>query len=293
MMVLGYIAARYLQTKSEHIAGLMLYIITPVVFFTSVMGTPLEPSTIIAPILVWSICLLNCLLFYGLGKWFLQDNRANLLALAVATGNTGYFGIPVALILLGTDNLSTYVTCMIGAALFENSMGYYIAAKGHYPARECLLKVLRLPALYAFVSACLLNISGLGLPVVFDSFTASMRGAYTVLGMMIIGMSIAGTRRLVFDKTFAGLTFVGKFICWPLWAMAFIALDKALFGIFNDTIYQSLLLISIVPVAANTVVIAIMVKGDSKQVAMVTLLSTLFALCYIPVMSAVLLTLPS
>ncbi len=286
-MGLGYLSARWFASKSEHFAGLMLYIITPIVFFSGVMGTPLKPEAIFIPLLVWCICLCNCLLFYQLGRRLFRDSRANILSLVVATGNTGYFGIPVALLLFGEDNLSIYITCMFGTALFENSMGYYMAAKGYRGARESFLRVLRLPSLYAFFLGFALNINGFQIPALFDPFVDGMRGTYSILGMMLIGMSMAGTSLLGKDHLFTGLSLIGKFVCWPIWIGLVIWLDSQVLHLFSPLVYQSLFLVAIVPVAANTVVIAILVKANYKQVAAVTLLSTLVGLFYIPLMTAV------
>lgn len=84
-------------------------IVTPIVIFSGVMSAPIRPELIILPILVWLVgmCLSFC--FLKIGKLYFKDERANILAMTVGTGNTGYFGIPVALILFGPDARAVYI----------------------------------------------------------------------------------------------------------------------------------------------------------------------------------------
>ncbi|MDX5298580.1 MAG: AEC family transporter [Gammaproteobacteria bacterium] len=282
-IALGWIAARYLEASGRHIAGIMLYIITPSVIFSGVMQAELTPARLLLPFGVWFLCIVLSTLFLTLGKRLLGDNRANILALAIATGNTGYFGIPVALLLFGPDILGLYILCMLGTTLHENSVGFYIAARGRYPIRECLFRVLRLPSLYAFLLAAALNMAGQGIPTLFQPWFDSLRGAYSVFGMMIIGMGISGFRNLAGDWRFTGLTFLGKFLVWPALALL---LWQVRLGGYDDSVYRCLFLVSITPVAANTVVIATLLDTHTRQVAGTTLLSTLFALIWIPLMVA-------
>jgi hypothetical protein len=283
---LGWIAGRYLEASGRHIAGLMLYIVTPSVIFAGVMAAPLSAEVLALPALVYGFCVLVSLLFLRLGRLWLRDATVSIVPLSVGTGNTGYFGIPVALLLFGEEALAIYIVCMLGTTLFENSVGFYLAARGRYGIRECLIRVARLPALYAFVLAVVLNLSNIGIPDVFVPLFDNLRGAYSILGMMIIGMSILSFRGLAGSVRFTTLTFIGKFVAWPLLAGLFWWIDSQYLGLYGREVYQAIFLISITPIAANTVVIATLLEASPRQAAGTTLLSTIFALFYIPVMVA-------
>ena len=288
-IALGWIAGRFLQVNGRHIASLMLYIITPSVIFSGVMSAPLSTTVLLIPVFVWCICLVLGLGFLTIGKRILGDARANILAMSVSTGNTGYFGIPVALILFGQKALGIYVVCMLGTTLYENSMGFYIAARGRYSVRECILRVLKLPSLYAFLLGAGLNLSGVHVPDIFVPMFDNLRGAYSIFGMMIIGMGISTFRGLAGDWRFTGLSFVGKFLVWPLMVLLLWWIDGLGPHWYDLQVYRSLFLVSIVPVAANTVVIATLLETHPEQAAGTTLLSTVVALLYIPVMVALVL----
>lgn len=285
---LGWIAGRFLQASGGHIAGIMMYIITPSVVFSGVMAAPLTPQVILLPFLTLTFCAVIGCTHLLLAKRWVGDASVSLIPLAVGTGNTGYLGIPVALLLFGEQGLSVYILCMLGTTLYENSLGFYLAARGRYSARDCLGKVARLPSLYAFFLAVLLNLNGIGISELFEPLFTNLRGAYSVFGMMIIGMSIQSFRGLAGNLRFTALAFFGKFIAWPLLALAFWWLDSHGPQLYSLDVYRAIFLISITPVAANTVVIANLLNLAPAQVAGTALLSTVVALVYIPFMIALL-----
>ncbi len=285
-VLLGWIAGRYLEASGRHIAGIMLYIVTPSVIFAGVMAAPLSPAVILLPVLTLGLCSALGLVHLAIAKRTVGDESANLIPLAVGTGNTGYFGIPVALLLFGQEGLALYIVCMLGTTLFENSVGFYLAARGRYSIGDALLRVVRLPAVYAFLLGVVLNLSGFSIPDVFVPLFDNLRGAYSILGMMIIGMGILSVRGLAGNFRFTALAFFGKFVSWPLAAMAFWWLDANWFGMYGQAVHQAIFLISITPIAANTVVIATLLDVSPRQAAGTALLSTLFALAFIPVMVA-------
>jgi predicted permease len=58
-------------------------------------------------------------------------------------------------------------------------------------------------------------------------------------------------------------------------------------GVYSDAVHKAIFLISITPIAANTVVIATMLDTSVKQAAGTVLLSTVVALVTIPIMVAI------
>lgn len=284
MVALGWVAGKYLGATGRNIAGIMMYIILPAVVFYGVMSAPLSAEVVLLPFLVLGLCSVLGVLHLIIAKRWVGDESADLIPLAVGTGNTGYFGIPLALLIFGEQGLAMYIVCMLGTTLYESSVGFYLAARGRYGVRDCVRKVSRLPSLYAFFLAVIFNFAGFQIPEVFLPLFENIRGAYIVFGMMIIGMSILSFRGLAGNLRFTGLAFAGKFVSWPLAALALWWLDSQWLHIYDFAVHQAILLISITPIAANTVVIATLLDTAPKQVAGTALLSTVFALLYIPMM---------
>ncbi len=284
LIFLGFIGGRFLQVESRHFAGLMIYILTPIVIFSGTLQAEISPAMVLVPLWMWGLAALNGGTFLLLGRKLLGDNRANILALVVGTGNTGYFGIPVALLLFPADQVGLYIIAMLGVTLYENSLGFYWAANGRYSARESFVKVLGLPSLYAFLIGLVLNFADVSMPALLAPMIDNVRGAYTVLGMMIIGVGISWIKVEAASLRFASLVLSGKFVTWPLLALALVSLDRWVFQVYSDQIHASILLVSITPLAANSVVIASLLDIHPQRVALLTLISTLIALVYIPLM---------
>ena len=260
----------------------MIYFLAPVVVFHGVITMDLRPELLTLPFLMYGLCTLAALVFYFIGKLFWKDGHKNILAFAASQGNAGYFGIPVAIILFGEDILGIYLFLWVGAYIFGFTGGYLVVANGKHSLSESLRKFAKVPVLYAFILALALNYLGVGLDESILSITGKFTGAYTILGMMILGLNLSNLKRTSLDWPFTIWAMISRFIFWPLLAYLVIKLDQNYWHLYNETIYQLLILISIVPIAADTVVFATEFKIHPQKVALTVLISTLFALVYIP-----------
>lgn len=285
LISLGYIAGKFLNANRETVANLLFYIIAPLIIFNGVINTRIDTSVLLLPVVTFCISTFLCLVFYAGSLKIWKDSSRNLLGFSAGTGNTGYFGLPLALLLFNDQGEGVYIMALLGMSLYENSIGYYILAKGTHTARECLIKLTKLPALYAFGFGLLLNLLHIKMPSPFVEFIGYMKGAYTVLGMMVIGLGLASLQHFKVDFRFLGMSFLAKFVAWPIITLIIIYLDNNYFGFFGRSIYNALILISIVPLAVNTVILASVFKSQPEKAAMSVVLSILFALLYVPVMA--------
>ena len=213
---LGFIAGRYLDIDAKGIGKLIIYIIAPFVIFEAITHSNLSISTFILPIIAFLMCSLVAFLFYEYGKYIYGDTRANVLAIVSSEGNTGYFGIPIALLLFDQNIFGIYILGTLGVTIFENTIVYYLTARGRYTVKESVSRLKKLPAIYAFMFAIIFLYFDIKLPKLMDNFVINMQGAYVVLGMMLIGFGISKIKNFSFDYKFIALSFLGKFIIWPL-----------------------------------------------------------------------------
>jgi predicted permease len=103
--------------------------------------------------------------------------------------------------------------------------------------------------------------------------------------MMLVGLGVAELRTLRFDWRFISTAFVAKFIVWPVFVGAFLFADQNVFGLYDSRTHQMMALISCTPLAANTVAFATLLKAEPEKAGVAVLLSTLFALFYIPLLA--------
>ncbi len=286
-IALGFLAGRYLNVHRESIASLIFYILSPIIVFNAVIKTELSAGILLLPLMTFLGSSLLCYIFYSIGKRIWGDSTKNILACSAGTGNTGYFGIPVALLLFDEQTVGVYIVAMLGITLYEVSVGFFITARGEHHVSEVLRKLAKLPAIYAFLIGLVINQLSLYPPVFFDDFVQNVRGAYVVVGMMVIGLGLATLKSFKLDIPFVALALSAKHLAWPLLMGGFIALDRMMFHLYSDTIYKALFLLSIVPMAANTVVIATVLNAQPTKVAAAVVVSMVLALVSVPLMIAV------
>jgi predicted permease len=286
MILLGFIGARVLKAQKETIARLLIYIISPAVIFYGACTAEISVAHLSLPVLFFCLSCLMAILFFFIGSMVLEKGSTkNILAFAAGTGNTGYFGLPLISAVLGDQAFSLAVLSLLGFVLFENTMGFYLTAKGHNTGRASILKVIKLPTIYAFLIGIILNILDIHPGEIALTTMNHFKGAYTLLGMMIIGMGLAAVKIRNIDYLFISLAFLAKFVFWPVLILGIIAIDKSVLHWYSPAIHNVLIVMAIVPMAANTVAVAAELKVHPDKAALAVLLSTLFALFYIPVMT--------
>lgn len=286
IIALGFVAAQKLKAQKETIAKLLIYIIAPVVVFYGTYTAEMNFANLSLPILFLVVCCVLSLIFLAIGKGIYKtDTTKNILAFTAGDGNTGYFGFPVIAAVLGEKAFSLAVLSALGFILYENSLGFFITAKANYSAKQSLLRIIKLPSIYAFILGILFNIFHIQFPDAITTTIVNFKDAYTLLGMMMIGMGLSTINIRNIDFKFISLSFLAKFIAWPLVIFGIIFLDTNFIHIYTPAIHDVLIVMSIVPLAANTVAYATELKVHPDKAAIAVLLSTLFALFYIPFMT--------
>jgi len=282
LIALGYFAGKRLYVQKDSIAMLLLYIIVPVVLFHGAITADLNLGLVFLPVILFSIGSVVCLATYLLARDWWNDATKNILAFAAGTGNTGYFGLPVALLLFGEEALSIVVFATMGIVLFENTLGFFITARGHHTAREGLVKLLKLPTIYAFAAGIILNLLHTPLHPLYVEFATYFRGAYSVLGMMLVGLGMSSVTRLAIDYRFLLTSVINKFFVWPALGLAVVWFDTHYLHVLNELSQHVLLLLTCVPLAANTVSFATVLKAHPEKAALAVVTSTLLALLFVP-----------
>ncbi|MBN2694585.1 AEC family transporter [bacterium] len=282
-IILGFIATKKLKTQKESIASILIYIISPTIIFYGTYKAKIELETLSLPLFFLLISILISTTFLKIGDYFYKNNSTkNILAFTSGTGNSGYFGIPVVIALFGDKGFSLAVLSVLGFVLYENTLGFFITARGNFTKKESFIKVIKLPAIYAFSIALLLNLFGIKIHDNIITLIEYFKGAYTLLGMMMIGMGLAHLSLKKIDYKFILLTFFSKFIIWPTIVSIIIFIDKNFTNIYSSDIYSVFKILSVVPLAANTVAIAAELKTQPEKAATAVFASTIFALFYIP-----------
>lgn len=274
IIALGYVGTRLFQFDGRALAQIAIYLITPMVVLGFTAQMHFTPDSLLLPIIAFACGIIITLGAYNLHRSFgFKDAHGNLSAMGIGGGNTGYFGLPLFVILFGADNVGVYVLGVLGYTFTEILAGYYVISRGRFSVRESLLRVVRMPAIYAGIIGLIWSIAGLPMPkhmiTMFDWF----RGAYTVVGMLIIGCTLGKMHKLEFDWKFLGITILGRHLIWSalFLPLAIFWTDLAL------PVRQSFLVMSLVPLAANFVAYANETDIHPEKAATAVILSTILS----------------
>ncbi len=285
----GFFAGKKLQIESRQIATVLIYIVAPVVVFNGVATAPRNAGYFFLPVIFLSVGSFLAVCFYFIGGLFYKTSERNLLGFISGTGNTGYFGLPLVLALFGPRAQSVAVLSTLGLILFENSVGYFFIAKSDASAKAAAKKILHLPAIYAFALGAAIFAGNWTFPATITETISYFRGAYVVLGMMVIGLGLSSVTKGSFDAKFTSIAMVSKFVAFPLAIAGVIYIDKAYFDAFSAQTHLTMMILAITPLASNTVAFATTLKAHPEKAAVSVMISTVFALVYIPVFIAIFL----
>ena len=289
LIALGFIAGKKLNAKKETIASILIYIIVPVIVFNSITSAKINFELLLLPLIFFMCCSGMGLTFYAIGKHFFKDSTRNILAFTAGTANTGYFGIPVAIELFGEESLTTVIMCILGFTIFENTIGFFLTARGSHTVKDSIKRLLKLPTIYAFITGLIVNWLGIKFGHNYETFTKNFIGAYTVTGMMLIGLALSDMKSFKPDIRFVSLSLIAKFIVWPLMILIIIFIDQNFIHLFDLSIYRIMMLMAVVPLAANTVAFATELKAQPEKASFAVFVSTIIALIYIPLLTALFL----
>jgi predicted permease len=282
LIAAGFFIGRFLHIDRETLINIVLYLCLPIVVFGFIAGLDLKPAYALLPLVMFLIQAVIGLAMLRAGRAVYGDARANLLSMCTAMGNGGYFGLPLVLLLFPPEWVGVYMFMLLGGVLYEGTLGYYIAARGKFTVGDSIRKVLKFPSIYAVAAGLLVNLAGIDMPDLFITYWGYFKGAYVILGMMIIGAALSKVDRLVFAPRFLVLVALGKFIAWPVLAYGFVALDSLFFHLFDEPVHMFVIVSSLMPPAANIAAFAEKFDIVPAKAATTILIATLFALFYIP-----------
>lgn len=283
-VLIGFLAGRIAKVERDSISTLLFYFISPIVFFAAPASTTLSLSSISIVLLTFSISSVLCIASYKVFSLYWTDSTKNILALSAGTANGGYFTLPIAAAVFDDYTLGVYVLSVVGIGLYESTVGFYICSSDTSSIKDNIKRVLKMPMLNAFVLGCIISISGFTLPDFLDDFIYNMRGAYSILGMMMIGLGVSTLEKFEIDINFIICALLSKFLVFPVAINLFILLDKFIFHWYTHNCYLALQLLSTAPMAGNVIVMSSLLRINVERSAAAVLVSSIIASIYMPLM---------
>ncbi|HJK87528.1 MAG TPA: AEC family transporter [Candidatus Megaira endosymbiont of Hartmannula sinica] len=255
-VIVGFMAGRFGKVSKQHIATLLFYFIAPIVFFSIPASANIKFSYLGITFLTFIICSLLSILSYYLYGFIWQDSQRNILALSAGTGNSAFVMLPIATSMFDDNTLNIFALGLIGVSIYEVSVGCYYCARSINTFTKSVETILKLPILNSFIIGCIFSFMGMKLPDFFDDFVLNMKGAFSILGMVVIGIALAEIEKIEFDKKFIAAAFISKFVFAPAIFTLVVLFDFYVSKIYNRQYYDALLLLSLSPMATNVTILA-------------------------------------
>lgn len=283
LIAMGFAGARYLDVNLHSMATVVIYFLSPVVVFGGIVQIEFQLSYLLLPIILFMISAVIGICAYIFGKKvFPSSPLSNLIGMTSTNGNSGYFGLPIVLAIYGPGAAGVYLMMTTFIELCTNTVGYYILARGNFSVKESIVKVIKLPPLHGMILGLFWNFMQWPLPEVFFTYWDRFTGAWVVIGMMLIGIALGKQPFFKINWKLFTCMMSMRYLIWPIVMFAFVMLDVYVLQLFNGQIYTLLLLLAVIPHAANGVALAAQLKVCPEDTATVVLISTVFGLFFVP-----------
>ena len=116
----------------------------------------------------------------------------------------------------------------------------------------------------------------------FQALVPAIRVRMLRIGMGMVGFRQGGGA----DHRLLALTLAIKHLLWPALIVGIIWIGTRFFGLLHRDLYQVMFAFAIVPLAGNTVTMAVLLKAHPEKPEFAQLLSTLLSIVTIPFMLA-------
>ncbi len=281
--LLGWYVGKKFKINSKDISSLLIYVFTPAACFILIYESPATVGYVVYTFVFYIGASIAALIAFAIGKLVWKDSRANLFGAVGGAGNVGYFVLPLAIGLLkgtqyGAVAIAIVVFVKVASNIYEFTTAFYLTARGKNSIVDSLILVMRMPTLYASALALILKHFNITLSPVVISGMDTFVGGYSVLGMMIIGLSLAKYEKLILDWKFIGLALLWKHV---LYTVAVIVIFSLCFHLSQP---EKIVVIMIAcnPLASNISAVATLLNVHPEKAACAIMASTLLAVITVP-----------
>ncbi len=272
-ILVGFIAKKsFKEIDEKTLVILSTYFLQPFLTLWGIMLIPINYDLIISPI-AYLAAVFAALVFTSFSAFFLKDKKEKIIAsLTPLIANTGNLGIPLSYALFGDIGASIATMINLANIFFIYSFGIFFFAKGEYPFKEALKKIIKIPVLWVGIIALVLNISGVSFDR--DIMKILQMGAFSsiVVQLLIFGAYIARVKIKEIDFKLSFITVINKFVVFP--AVSYFVLK---FFNLKPVFFKTVMLEILTPLAITNVNLAALFNLYPQKVAyLVVLTSILF-----------------
>lgn len=269
----GFLLARKLGAEVKTVTNVAFFALIPCLVFhmlvtSTISGRELGLMVILAILMTLAMAVVGLVLARLLR---LNRTESSAFLLIVMFSNGGNYGLPVVAFAFGNEALAFATVFFLTGAILGMTLGGFVAAAGRRSPLDALSGLLKLPVIYAAAAAAVVVTLGLHVPAAILRPVSLLRDAALPLMILVLGMQL---ERAVLPKRF-GITSVGVLV--SLLASPLMALwMTSLFGVTGPA-RQAVVILSSMPVAVMTTIIAIEYDVEPDMVTSAVFLSTILS----------------
>lgn len=273
----GFLLSRTRAIDLNTIGSIVIYCIAPIVNFDAVLKAQGTPAMIALPVCAFILGALNSVVTY---QWAqrLRHGLGLIVASSASSANTLYFGLGLASTVLPSTLLPAFLLTCVGFSLSETIFGYYFLARRQFTWRLAVLRVTRLPVLYAVALGLLCHAFHINRPDWLEPLATDARGTLILLGSMILGVALGQEKSWRFQPGLACAVLLSRHVSFAALAFALLYLDR-LGARWIEPQYDIIfVLFALFPIANNTLTFATTLNVPTGSISNAIVLSNLVAL---------------
>ena len=273
IILAGFTLEKTLHPDFKTLTDCSLYLFTPALVFSSLMRQQLRPELagkLFLFMLVYTAGMLILSILVARTLRFDADTQS-AFSLTTVVMNVGNYGLPLAYFAFGQQGLHVSILTFVMFNIPLGTLAIVLAQGKKAPLGQAILNTLRIPIFYGVLAAVFFKLLGLSLPdTVLRPFELLGHAAIPLM-LVLLGMQLARTRRLV-QPGFLALSSTLRLLVAPLLAW----LLTALFG-FHGLTRAVIILQTSTPSAVLPLLYAVRFGTRPDLVASAIFLSTLLS----------------
>lgn len=189
---IGYLCGRYFRVEPRPISRLIFYIFSPCLIFNLITTSQLTGRDMIRMVgFTCALVLIISLLSLGFGR-LLHLERSMLAAVVLTTisMNAGNFGLSLNLFSFGEEGLAQASIFYVTSSLLTNAFGVTVASLGTASVRESILRLRKVPMIYAVLLALVFVWTEWQLPLPLQRTTKVLGDASIPTMLILLGLQL-------------------------------------------------------------------------------------------------------
>lgn len=191
----GFILTRMMPVNPQTLSRLSLYALAPALVFSKLSQTTVSETDFAQIVLFTVVGTLIVLLLSWIVARVLRLNQSleSAFMLTCSFVNHGNYGLPLVFFAFGQDGLERALIYFVTGAFLVNTLGVFIASRGHAKASTSILNIFKIPMIYAIAVAFAVNATGFAVPdALFKPLQMAGDAAIPVM-LILLGVQLAKT----------------------------------------------------------------------------------------------------